>query len=351
MRITIKKLITIILLLSSCCFAVDLDDKIGQMIILGFNGNNINSIGFKKILKDVENKKISGVILFSKNIKSKNDLIKMNEKLLSSSDIAPFIAIDNEGGFIQRHNFYESLTAKEVADKNELEIKKEYSKMADTLSEIKFNLNFAPCVDLAINENSIIAKKQRSYSDNPMIVSDIARIFIEEHNKRKIITSIKHFPGHGSAKGDTHKGFVNSTNDFKEIELIPYKELKDLDKMNMVMVSHIYNENIDKDFPASLSSKTINDLLINKIGFRGVIISDDYDMGAIKKNYSLREVIVNAINSGIDILLFSNNIGKNNKNISNEIHKIIKEEIQKGTIKEEDINKSYKKIMALKAQL
>ena len=74
-------------------------------------------------------------------------------------------------------------------------------------------------------------------------------------------------------------------------------------------------------------------------------------MGAIKKNYSLREVIVNAINSGVDILLFSNNIGKNNKNIANEIHKIIKEEIQKGTIKEEDINKSYKKIMALKAQL
>ena len=299
-----KKIILVFLLLTSCSFALELDDKISQMIILGFNGNSVNSIGFKRILKDIENKKISGVILFSKNIKSKNDLIKMNEKILSASDITPFISIDNEGGAIQRHNFYESLTAKEISKKDEIEIKEEYSKMADLLSELKINLNFAPCVDLAINENSIIAEKQRSYGLNPNEVAKIARIFISEHNKRKIATSIKHFPGHGSAKGDTHKGFVNSTDVFEKNELVPYQELKDLDEMNMVMVSHIYNKNIDKDFPASLSEKTVRELLINDIGFKGVIISDDYDMGAIKKNYSLRDIVVNSINSGVDIMLF-----------------------------------------------
>ena len=346
-----KKIVLIILLLTSCSFAVSLDDKIGQMIILGFSGNTVNSKGFKKILKDVEHQKISGVILFSKNIKSKDDLIKMNEKLLASSDVVPFIAIDNEGGFIQRHSFYKSLTAQQIANKNNEQIEKEYSKMADVLSELKFNLNFAPCVDLSVNKNSIIVKKQRSYSSNPKKVSKIARIFILEHNKRKIITSIKHFPGHGSAKGDTHKGFVNSTDVFKKSELVPYQELKDLDEMNMVMVSHIYNKNIDKDFPASLSKKTVNDLLINEIGFKGVVISDDYDMGAIRKNYSLRDIVVNAINSGVDILLFSNNIGRNNKTISSDIHKIIKDEIKKGSIKEEDIDRSYEKVMALKARL
>lgn len=346
-----KKIILVFLLLTSCSFALELDDKISQMIILGFNGNSVNSIGFKRILKDIENKKISGVILFSKNIKSKNDLIKMNEKILSASDITPFISIDNEGGAIQRHNFYESLTAKEISKKDEIEIKEEYSKMADLLSELKINLNFAPCVDLAINENSIIAEKQRSYGLNPNEVAKIARIFISEHNKRKIATSIKHFPGHGSAKGDTHKGFVNSTDVFEKNELVPYQELKDLDEMNMVMVSHIYNKNIDKDFPASLSEKTVRELLINDIGFKGVIISDDYDMGAIKKNYSLRDIVVNSINSGVDIMLFSNNIGKNNLNISTDIHRIIKEEIKKGTIKQEDIDRAYKKILALKAHL
>ncbi len=346
-----KKIILVFLLLTSCSFALELDDKISQMIILGFNGNSVNSIGFKRILKDIENKKISGVILFSKNIKSKNDLIKMNEKILSASDITPFISIDNEGGAIQRHNFYESLTAKEISKKDEIEIKEEYSKMADLLSELKINLNFAPCVDLAINENSIIAEKQRSYGLNPNEVAKIARIFISEHNKRKIATSIKHFPGHGSAKGDTHKGFVNSTDVFEKNELVPYQELKDLDEMNMVMVSHIYNKNIDKDFPASLSEKTVRELLINDIGFKGVIISDDYDMGAIKKNYSLRDIVVNSINSGVDIMLFSNNIGKNNVNISTDIHRIIKEEIKKGTIKQEDIDRAYKKILALKAHL
>ncbi len=346
-----KKIVLIVLLLTSCSFALSLDDKIGQMIILGFNGNNVESKGFKKILKDVEKGRISGVILFSKNIKSKDDLIKMNEKLLSSSDVVPFIAIDNEGGFIQRHNFYKNLTAQQVAAKNDEQIKKEYSKMADVLSELKFNLNFAPCVDLALNKNSIIVKKQRSYGKNPKEVSDVARIFIQEHNKKNIITSVKHFPGHGSAKGDTHKGFVNSTDVFKKSELVPYQELKDLDEMNMVMVSHIYNKNIDKDYPASLSKKTVNDLLINEIGFKGVVISDDYDMGAIRKNYSLRDIVVRAINSGVDIMLFSNNIGRNNKTVSSDIHKIIKEEIKKGNISEEDIDKSYEKIMALKAHL
>ena len=275
----------------------------------------------------------------------------MNEKLLSSSDVVPFIAIDNEGGFIQRHNFYKNLTAQQVAAKNDEQIKKEYSKMADVLSELKFNLNFAPCVDLALNKNSIIVKKQRSYGKNPKKVSGVARIFIQEHNKKNIITSVKHFPGHGSAKGDTHKGFVNSTDVFKKSELVPYQELKDLDEMNMVMVSHIYNKNIDKDYPASLSKKTVNDLLINEIGFKGVVISDDYDMGAIRKNYSLRDIVVRAINSGVDIMLFSNNIGRNNKTVSSDIHKIIKEEIKKGNISEEDIDKSYEKIMALKAHL
>ena len=173
---------------------------------------------------------------------------------------------------------------------------------------------------------------------------------IEEHNKKNIITSIKHFPGHGDATGDTHKGFVDSTNTFDKKELQPYIELKKYDKLNTVMVSHIFNSNIDKNFPASLSEKTIN-LLKNNIGFEGVIISDDYDMGAIRKNYSLRQIVVNSINSGINIMIFSNNITKNNSSIIKKIHKITKEEIKKGNIKQQNIDSSYKKIIELKRNI
>ena len=119
----------------------------------------------------------------------------------------------------------------------------------------------------------------------------------------------------------------------------------------MVMVSHIFNANLDKKYPASLSKKTIKEFLIDEIGFDGVIISDDYDMGAIRKNYSLREIVVNSINAGVNILMFSNNIEIDDDDISTKIKKIIKEELLLGNIKIQDINNSYNKIMKLKNNL
>lgn len=329
---------------------ISLDDKISQMLILGFKGDSIHSFGFKRILKQVKNNQISGVIYFSRNIKSKDDLIKMNKKLIESSEIIPFISIDHEGGIIQRYNFEQYKTAHEVSNLTFDEARDEYNKMAKLESVLGFNLNFAPCVDLNLDNESIIAKKQRSYGSNYKIVSDYAAIFIEEHNKNKIITSIKHFPGHGNIKGDTHLGFVDATNTFVEDEIKPYVELKNYKDLNMVMVSHIFNSNFDEKYPASLSKKTI-DKLVNEVGFKGVIISDDYDMGAIKNNYSLREIVIHSINSGVDILLFSNHIGKYDKNLAKKIHKIIKEEIKNGSINQAQIDKSYQKIIKLKENL
>ena len=339
------------LALINITYANDLDSKIGQMIIVGFNGDNINSLGYKKILKQAQKGEISGVILFSKNIKSKEDLIKMNENLINSSPITPFISIDNEGGYVQRYDFYKHKSAYEVSRLTNKEAQKEYSKMAQIQKDLKINLNFAPCVDLAINQNSIIKTKERSYGINPNIVTNYSKIFIEEHNNQGIATSIKHFPGHGSVEGDTHKGFVDATKTFKNEELKPYYDLKEYDKLNMVMVSHIFNSNIDNKYPASLSKKTIKGLLEDEIGFKGVIISDDYDMGAIRKNYSLRDIIVNSINAGVNILLFSNNIDKNDENLALKIQKIIKKEIKLGNIKEQDIENSYQKIIELKKRL
>ncbi|MBQ4646164.1 MAG: glycoside hydrolase family 3 protein [Candidatus Gastranaerophilales bacterium] len=346
-----KKIILLFLLLTNMTFASDLDFKIGQMIIIGFNGNSVNSFGFKKVLKQIKNNEISGVLLFSKNIKSKEDLINMNKKLTKSASITPFVSIDNEGGIVQRYDFYKHKSAQEVSKLDEFEAKEEYKKLALAQKELGINLNFAPCVDLEINPNSIIKKKERSYGIEPETVSKYAEIFIKEHNKIKIATSIKHFPGHGSVLGDTHKGFVDATNTFQKEELVPYSNLKHYDKLNMVMVSHIFNSNIDEKFPASLSEKTIKNLLVNEIGFEGVIVSDDYDMKAIRDNYSLRDIVVNSINSGINLLIFSNNIETKDGNIAKKIKKIIKKEIELGNIKIEDIDNSYRKIIRLKRRL
>ena len=343
-------LISLVLLMGQV-LAIDLDDKIGQMIIVGFNGNSVRSLGFKRVLKKIKKGEISGVILFSKNIKDKNSLVEMNNKIISSNATVPFVAIDNEGGYVQRYDFMKHNSAKTVSTYTEKEAGIHYSSMAKFEKSLGINFNFAPCVDLAINKESIINKKERSFSDDPKIVSKYAKIFVEEHNKQNIITSIKHFPGHGSVVGDTHKGFVDATETFRKDEIKPYKNLKNYSKLNTVMVSHIYNKNFDEKYPASLSENTIKNLLKKEIGFKGVIVSDDYDMGAIIDNYTLRENVVLAVNAGVDIMIFSNNLKRHDRNISKKIHKIIKQEIKKGNIKEADIDNSYRKIMALKSQL
>ncbi len=345
-----KIILTLLLMLVSLSYAVSLDDKISQMIIIGFEGNNSESKEFKNILKDIN--LIGGVVLFSKNIQDVKELNKMTTLIKEKSTITPFIAIDNEGGEVLRFDFIDIKSASEIAKADNIkEAKNEFIKLAQSNYEAGINLNFAPVVDLGINENSIISKKGRSFEQDYRIVSKYAKLFIDEHAKYKIATSLKHFPGHGSAQGDTHLGFVDNTNVFDMDELMPYYLLKDYDKTTMVMVSHIFNGNIDKEYPASLSKKTVNDLLKDYIGFKGVVISDDYDMGAIRDNYKLDKIITLAINSGVDILLFSNNLNYYDKNIHKKIHKIIKREIKKGNIKEEDIDKSYEKIMKLKSNI
>ncbi|MBR2069050.1 MAG: glycoside hydrolase family 3 protein [Candidatus Gastranaerophilales bacterium] len=345
-----KKIIfSVVLMLFSSVFANNLDEKISQMIMVGFNGNTANSKGFQKILKDID--LISGVILFDKNIEDFRELNKMTTELKQKSKITPFIAIDNEGGQILRFDFLKVKSAKEISQNDIQNAHDEYFKLASTNYEAGINLNFAPVVDLEINEESIISKKERSYSSDYRIVDEYAQILIDEHKKYGIITALKHFPGHGSIKGDTHLGFVDNTDVFEMDELMPYYNLKNNNKNTMVMVSHIFNGNIDDKYPASLSEKTINGLLKEKIGFEGVVISDDFDMGAIRDNYELDEIVTLAINSGVDILLFSNNLNYYDKNIYKKIHKIIKREIKKGNIKEENIEKSYQKIMELKKNL
>ncbi len=337
-----------VLLMTLNSFALTLDEKIGQMIIVGFKGDNINNT--RKIQKQIQKGEISGVILFNKNLKSKEDLIKMNEKFLSLNKVTPFIAIDNEGGMIQRHDYFSNLSAKETSQLKEDEAQKEYEKMADSLKELKFNTNFAPVVDLELNKKSIISIKKRSYSDNPKIVSKYAKIFIDEHNKKNIITSIKHFPGHGSIDVDTHLSFADATNTFKKEELEPYYDLKNYDKLNTVMVSHIFNSKFDNKYPAGLSKKTI-DYLKNDVGFKGVIISDDMDMGAIKNNYILDETLRLSINSGVNVLIFSNNIKFYDRNIVKKIHKSIKKQVKSGEIDIENIDASCEKILELKKNI
>lgn len=334
------KTITLILLLISCLNANNLNEQeikklIGRTIIIGFEGQTLNS----SLKENIDKYNLGGVILFNKDYKSKkkknilnpNQLKKLNSNIQNYSKYKMFISIDQEGGKVSRLNpnngFFLTPSAKDISSKDINQAKKEYQKLAYNLKKMKINLNFAPVVDLNINPNNkVIVQLERSYSKDPLEVVKYASVFIEEQNRYGIGSVIKHFPGHGSSNADSHKGFVDITNTWRKEELNPYKQLIKDNKVDFIMTAHVFNKKLDEEYPATLSYKINTKILREKLKFQGVIISDDLQMKAISEHYSLRERIKLSINAGVNILLFGNQLDKNDlKTIVDTIYNLIEQ--------------------------
>lgn len=222
--------------------------------------------------------------------------------------------------------------------------------MSKELKSAGINYNLAPVVDLDINmKNHVIHGLGRSYGKDPKVVAKYASIFIDAMHHYGVLTSIKHFPGHGSSVGDTHKGFVDVTNLWKEVELEPYRLLKD--KADTVMVAHVFNKNLDATYPASLSYKTITKMLRWKLGYHGVVITDDLQMGAISKKYGLKNTLKLAINAGNDILLIGNQLNPKKVKSTKKLVDTIMNLIECKEVEEENIDKAYNRIQKLKENL
>ncbi len=341
-----------------------MEDQIGQMLLVGFRGT---SISFDHhIVSDLENFNLGGVILYEKdgpsksrprNIESPEQLKQLVSDLKTHCKEKLFVAIDQEGGVVdrlkERYGFPASVSAQSLGQLNsEDTTRSQASIMASTLKEMGININFAPVVDVNINPDSpAIGALGRSFSDDPDRVAFHGGIFIDEHEDLGILSCCKHFPGHGSASTDSHLGLTDVTNTWSEIELEPYRQLIDNGKCRMIMSAHVFNQNLDADYPATLSEKILTGILRDELGFSGVIVSDAMEMGAIKENFGTKEAIEKAINAGCDVLVFSNNIKTYNENIVPETIDIILDLIEEGKITKERIQQSYDRIMALKESL
>ena len=350
-------------LLSSSKSILNLNQKIGSMLMVGFYGTSAKPQS--QICKDIKNYNLAGVILFDvnpvnkskpKNISSKRQLRELTKELQECSrDGKLLIAIDQEGGRVQRlrsrYGFYGKFPkASDISKISDNSIRAIYTKMAKELSDVGINYNLAPVVDLAINpKNHVIYGLGRSYGKNPKTVSRYSKIFIESMHSKGILTSLKHFPGHGSSTGDTHKGFVDVTAQWQSIELEPYRLLIKERLVDSIMVAHVVNRKLDSSYPATLSSKIINGKLRRDLGFDGVVITDDLQMGAIANIYSLKARLKLAINAGDDILLFGNQLyrGVSVKKLVDTIGGLLKsKDIQIGSI-----NRANRRIQNLKGEL
>ena len=342
---------------------VSLDVKIGQMIMAGFRGLDVNDSS--PIVRDIVEHHIGGVILYDedvptnspiRNIRSPTELKRLTANLQAASRIPLFIAIDQEGGNVARLNksrgFEATYSARYLGSVNDLALTSRYARqMAKTLAELGINLNLAPVVDLNVNpDNPIIGKLGRSFSVDPDIVIAHAAEFIKAHRRHSVLCAIKHFPGHGSSTQDSHLGLTDITKTWSSKELIPYESLTRRGLVDMIMTAHVYNANLDLEYPATLSKGILDDLLRNQMFYDGVIISDDMQMGAISEQYGFEAALQAAIKAGVDIILIANN-SVFEEGAASRAAAIIKKLVEEGKITPERIDRSYRRIIELKQRL
>ena len=335
-----------------------MDVKIGRMIVSGFRG----TVPSEEIEEAIVRYHVGGVILFDvdvpggmgeRNIRSPRQLKALTAALRSLSDGPLLIAVDQEGGMVNRlksrYGFPPTVTAAaQGASGSPDSASLRAAQTASVLAGCGINVNFAPCVDLNLNpSNPIIARYGRSFSSDPDSVCLFAGRWVEEHHRRGIVTSLKHFPGHGSSRSDSHLGLVDITDTWRPEELVPYRRFVENGYEGIVMVGHLVNRRIDPLYPASLSHKTLTGLLRERLGFGGVIATDDMNMGAIVDNYSLEKALALAINGGVNLIVVGNNAAVYEKNLAVRCHGIIKSGVASGEIGADKIDDSYARIMKL----
>ncbi|MDD5623065.1 MAG: beta-N-acetylhexosaminidase [Actinomycetota bacterium] len=338
-----------------------LDRMIGEMIILGFRGTEVNNSS--GIIQDINKYNIGGVILFDYDAPSKSfprnildpyQTKKLIEDLKKFTHDDLLIAVDAEGGYVNRlkaeYGFIKVKSAQEMGKNNPEDTFLEISPLAMELDSLGFDLNFAPVVDVNTNkDNPVIGKLERSFSDDPLKVYEHAGSFIDAMHKYDIMTAIKHFPGHGSSTEDSHLGLVDITDTYnRETELFPYRKLIEDGKVDIIMTAHIMNTDIDSGNPATLSSRFLQDILRGELNYEGAIVSDDMQMDAIATHFGFEEAITKAINAGCDLLIFSNNGSEYDDDIAQKSFDTIKKAVEDGKITEEKIKIACTRIKELK---
>lgn len=334
------------------------------------------SYGVNEVLDDIRAGHVGGVILFDRdvttgsperNVISPKQVRGLSAALQAAAAASPaglplFVAVDQEGGRVQRlkpeRGFTQYPPARQLGQGTVGETRLRAVAMGRELANVGVNLNFAPVVDVDVNPDSpAIGRLGRAYGRDPRAVAAHAAAFINGMAHAGVVSCLKHFPGHGSARADSHLGVTDVSATRRPEELLPYRTLLRpagnawADGWGgMVMVGHLYDNRLDAAHPATLSRATIDGLLRRDMGWRGVVITDDLQMGAITDRYPLEEVAFRAVDAGADILLFGNNL-RWQPDLTARVHATLTALVQSGRISEDRIRQSYQRIARLKGLL
>lgn len=318
-------------------------DKVGQLMMIGIHGKSLNDDA-KFMLNEY---RVGGIILFDRNMESKDQvktLITDINKTGKSAGLTPlFLGIDQEGGAVARMDdkLIKVPPAEEVG-KEPVEQAAALAKEVGTeLKDLGFNINFAPVADLGLTYG-------RSYSTNPDEVVRYAGAVGKSYDEAGLWYSYKHFPGIGKTDVDLHADTSIVSVSKETLLSEDTKVFVDLIKQSKpntytIMVSHAMYPQIDPDHPSSLSKTIITDWLRKDMGYNGVVVTDDMDMGALAKHYTFGDMAVQSILAGSDILLVCHEY-EHMQEAYNGLMKAVKD----GRISKERLDESVKRILLMK---
>ena len=359
----LKRCVVSILLILSFQFnagaQVTLRQKIGQMIIVTFTGDSLGkrTASLDTLKSDLAEGLIGGVTYYtwSNNLKNPAQISLLSSQLQQNAKIPLLIATDQEGGSVARlgasNGFQSSKTAYQLGTiiNKEDSTRAQASMMAGWLRQNGINTDYAPDADVNVNPTSpAIGALGRSFSSKPDSVAAHVGWFIDEMHKKNIMTTVKHFPGHGSATTDSHLGFTDISTSWTTQELIPFQSVISNRTADIVMMGHLFNRSLDSIYPASLSYNVVTNILRKQLGFDGIIITDAMNMGAITQNYGFEQSIVLAVKAGVNLLLYPMNFDSLNRSLARTIVGLIEKNVQSGIIPQSCIDDSYTRIMNLK---
>ena len=323
--------------------SMTLEEKIGQMMMFGFHGTTTND----DINWMFSNYHMGGIILFDRNMENKSQVKILTDALNEGKKIPLFWAIDEEGGQVARmaHDLTPPPSQKEIGQSGDPSLAYSYANsIAQELKAMGINLNFAPVADVGTPDT-------RSFSTDGNTVAEFVSQAAKGYEDAGIFYCLKHFPGIGLWNVDSHKDIETITGDrntFDTIDLVPFKKIiseNDNSKF-MIMVGHYKYTAFDAENSASLSPAVMTELLRNELGFSGVIITDDLNMGAISKYYDEKSLSVQAVKAGADILLSCHEYEQQRKTFEG-----VFEAVKSGEISEDRINDSVRRILKMKLAL
>lgn len=322
--------------------------QLGQLYIIGIQGPEL----LPEEAKFIQENNIGGVILFSRNLESPQQIHQLCTSLQSlrhkMPDKAPlFIGIDMEGGRVQRLKppFTQWPPLGHFGELDSTSLAFKFSQaMGQELKAVGINLDFAPCIDVLTNpQNQVIG--DRSVGRDAEYVGKMASALVRGYIKSGILSCVKHYPGHGNTLADSHDELPIEDTDLNTLqarELQPFKKAFRA-RAEMCMTAHIKFSKIDDEWPVTLSEKFIKELLRKDIRYSKTVITDDLDMKALRNHYSIEEIPVRALEVDCDILLYCNEFDVPPQSLA-----AVERAISHGRLNSDSITKKYQNILSLK---